>query len=131
MTIPTNIAEFWERFCADAGGIDPVRFYEAFYFGDSEELADSLAELVLSGAKRATAGSLWAYEHEGKAAPKPGDLSVVTNWAGSPLCVIETIRVDVVPFREVTPDFAAAEGEGDGSRKRWGQALHFTFFSIS
>jgi len=126
--IPKAIADFWDRFNAAAGEVDPARFYEAFHFCDSEELADPLAELVLAGTKRATAGLLWAYEHEGKRAPKPGDLSVVTNWAGLPLCVIETMRVDVVPFKDVTADFAATEGEGDGSLQYW-LAEHARAFS--
>ena len=128
MHIPVAIAEFWKRFDADAGGVDPARFYEAFHFGDNEELATSLADLVLEGTKRATAGSLWSFEHEGKALPQPGDLSVVTNWAGSPLCVIETLQVDVVPFNEVTAEFAAVEGEGDGSLEFWRQE-HASAFS--
>jgi len=128
MPIPVAIAEYWERFSATAGGVDATRFYEAFYFGDNEELANSLADLVLTGTKRATAGSVWSFEHEGKHAPRPGDLSVVTNWAGSPLCVIETIQVDVVPFSEVTAEFAATEGEGDGSLEYWRQA-HASYFS--
>ncbi|MET0519452.1 MAG: ASCH domain-containing protein [Burkholderiaceae bacterium] len=115
MHIPVTIAEFWKRFDADAGGIDPTRFYEAFHFGDSEEMATQLAELVLAGTKRATAGSIWSFENEGKALPQAGALSVVTNWAGAALCVIETVRVDIVAFKEVTAEFAAAEGEGDGS----------------
>lgn len=128
MHIPVAIAEFWKRFDADAGGVDPARFYEAFHFGDNEELANSLADLVFEGTKHATAGSLWSFEHEGKPLPQPGDLSVVTNWAGSPLCVIETVRVDVVPFNEVTAEFAAVEGEGDRSLEFWRQE-HASSFS--
>jgi len=128
MQISVVIADFWKRFAADAGSIDPARFYEAFHFGDSEEMASTLADLVLKGTKRATAGSLWSFEHEGKALPQPGDFSVVTNWTGSPLCVIETVRVDVVPFNEVTAEFAAVEGEGDGSLEFWRQE-HASSFS--
>ena len=121
MHIPVAIAEFWKRFDADAGSIDPTRFYEAFHFGDNEEMANSLADLVLEGTKCATAGLLWSFEHIGKALPQPGDFSVVTSWAGSPMCVIETVRVDIVPFNEVTAEFAAVEGEGDGSLEFWRQ----------
>ena len=59
--------------------------------------------------------------------PKPGDLSIVTNFAGDPLCVIETQRVDIVPFKEVSEEFAATEGEGDGSLAYWRRA-HEAFF---
>ena len=128
MTIPANVADFWARFKASAGEVDDARFYEAFHFGDNPELADSLADLVLVGRKRATAGLMWAFEAEGKRPPRPGDLSVMTDWSGQPLCVIETLAVEVVPFDEVTAEFAAVEGEGDGSLAHWRQG-HTEYFA--
>jgi uncharacterized protein YhfF len=65
---------------------------------------------------------------EGNELPHPGDLSVVTNWAGQPLCVVETESVNVVPFNEVTAEFAATEGEGDGSLSFW-QEAHRQYFT--
>ena len=128
MEMSALVAEFWQRFCNASTTADPARFYEAFYFGDSEEMANALAALVLQGIKRGTAGSLWSYEHEGKRPPEPGDFSIVTDGSGMPLCVIVTTQVDVVPFKEVTPEFAAIEGEGDGSLEYWREA-HIAFFS--
>ena len=60
--------------------------------------------------------------------PKPGDLSVVTWWNGQPVCVIKTTRVEIRPYDEVDADFAASEGEGDGSLAYWREA-HWRFFS--
>ncbi|MGR4868778.1 ASCH domain-containing protein [Variovorax sp. LARHSF232] len=74
--------------------------------------------------KRATATSLWSLER----LPAPGDLSIVTNWSGAPLCIIETLAVDVVPFNEVGAEFAATEGEGDGSLAYW-QEAHRPYFA--
>jgi uncharacterized protein YhfF len=127
MPIPPRLAPFWSAFAKSTGGASEERFYEAFFFGDSEELANELAALVLLGTKRATAGALWSYEAEGQRLPQPGDLSIVTDWSGNPLCVIETQSVEVVPFQEVTAEFAATEGEGDGSLSFWQQA-HRAFF---
>jgi uncharacterized protein YhfF len=128
MPIPEQFSAFWRAFVKADSDADEDRFCEAFYFGDSEELANELAELVLRGAKRATTGALWAYEAEGKRLPQPGDLSIVTDWSNKPLCVIETQAVEIMPFRQVTAEFAAAEGEGDGSLRFWQQA-HREFFS--
>ena len=125
--IPPAIRSFWAAFQSTApAGLTP-RFYEAFYFADSESVANELAELVLAGTKRATAGLLWAFEAENKSPPSPGDLSVVTNWRGRPLCVIQTETVSTVPFEEVTELFAATEGEGDGSLRYWREA-HWAYF---
>jgi uncharacterized protein YhfF len=126
--IPANVAEFWEAYAETVGGADDTHLYEAFYFGDSEELANSLAALVLSGTKRATAGSLWSFEARSKRPPISGDLSVVTDWNGTPLCIIETDSVEVVPFDHVTAEFAASEGEGDGSLDYWRKA-HREYFT--
>ena len=128
MALPLNLQAFWTSFVARSGDIDEQRFYGAFAFGDSKELANSLAELVMRGVKCATAGSLWAIEARNEALPKPGDLSVVTDGDGRPLCVIETISVEIVPFEDVSAEFAATEGEGDGSLEFWRQA-HTGYFT--
>ena len=128
MSIPAHLSAFWHDF-ANANDLpDEVGLYESFFFGDSEEMAKELADLVLQGTKRATAAALWAYEAEGQRLPQPGDLSIVTDWSGQPLCVIETHAVEVVPFGDVTAEFAATEGEGDGSLAFWRRA-HQEFFS--
>ena len=127
MNIPPSIAEFWQGFCAAVGEDRSARFYEAFHFDDNERSANALAELVLAGVKRATACLLWSYESAGILPPMPGALSVVTNWGGKPLCVIETGAVEVVPFEQVTAEFAATEGEGDGSLEYWRRA-HWAYF---
>lgn len=126
--IPAHLREFWNAFAEAIGGVETARFYEPCIFGDSEDLANELAELVLRGTKRATAGSVWSSEAEGKRLPEPGDLSIVTRWSGEPLCIIETQAVDVVPFNEVSAEFAATEGEGDGSLSFWRDA-HRQYFS--
>jgi uncharacterized protein YhfF len=108
-------------------GVDDSLFYEAFTFGDSQSLAEELVALVLAGRKRATASALWSFEAEGKRLPRPGDLSVVTAWDGTPLCVIRSTQVQVMPFDAVPAEFAAAEGEGDGSLDFWRRA-HSAYF---
>lgn len=128
MPVPSHLAPFWRDFVTSCDGVDEARFYEVTIFGDSEDLANELGELVLRGTKRATAGSVLSYEDEGKRIPQPGDLSIVTNWSGHPLCIIETQSVDVMPFKEVTAEFAATEGEGDGSLSFWREA-HRQYFA--
>lgn len=127
MAVPSHLKPLWMDFAKLVGGVDEERFYEAFYFGDSEQLANELGCLVLRGTKRATAGSVWSFEDEGKRLPQHGDLSIVTSWSGQPLCIIETQAMDVLPFREVTAEFAATEGEGDGSLTYWREA-HRQYF---
>lgn len=119
--------DYWTRFLAATGRAADTPLYEAFYFGDSAELADELSALVLSGQKRATASLLWEYEAEGRRPPKAGDLNVVTDFAKKPLFVVETVHVDIVPFDDVTAEFAATEGEGDSSLAWW-RGAHWDYF---
>ena len=120
---------FWAAFKASpaAPADAEARFLEAFHFDDNQPSANKLAALVVAGRKRATASSFWAYESGAKALPLEGDLSVVTDFASTPLCVIETLSVEVVLFDQVTDEFAAAEGEGDGSLRYWRDA-HWRYF---
>ena len=128
MTVPPSIQPFWDAFLAASGRDGTPLFYEAFHFSDDERSANDLAALVLSGRKRATAALFWTHELTDKPLPFPGALSVVTEWHGAPLCVIETTQVDVIPFEEVDEDFAATEGEGDGSLRYW-RDVHWAYFS--
>ncbi len=102
--------------------------YTSWAFGHGAEMADELVGLVLEGGKRATAGALWTYEHEGEAIPQVGDFSIVTDGAAVARCVIRTTRVDVVPFNEVSAEFAATEGEGDLSLEYWREG-HWRYFT--
>ena len=127
MNIPEAILPLWREFEAQCGGDTPRPFPEAFHFDDNEPSANELGQLVLSGTKRATAGLLWVFEAEQRPFPEPGDLSVVTDWEGRPLCVIETRVVEVVPYEEVPESFARIEGEGDKTLRTW-RADHWAFF---
>jgi uncharacterized protein YhfF len=127
VSIPQPVRAFWDQFQAAVGCDRSPHFYEAFHFDDNEGSANELARLVLAGTKRATAGLLWSFEAEKKRLPGPGDLSVVTDWHGKPLCVIKTTVVAVMPYEEVTEDFAAMEGEGDKSLRYW-REVHWAYF---
>jgi uncharacterized protein YhfF len=123
MPIPPQHQSFWLAF-AQGQRADPTpRFLESFFFGDREDMANELAALVLQGRKRATTALLWSHEAAGTPLPARGQLSIVTDFAGTPLCVIETVTVEVLPFEDVGAEFAAAEGEGDGSLAYW-QSAH-------
>lgn len=126
-SLSESVQRFWDGFLAQPGSNPNACLYEVFHFDDHESSANELGQLVLAGTKRATASLLWAYDEEDKLMPQAGHLSVVTNWQGEPLCVIETTQVDIVPFNKVTEEFAATEGEGDGSLRHW-LAAHTSYF---
>ena len=126
--LPPEFDAFWRTAHEAAPSLSPQRFYEAFAFGDSAALADDLADLVLRGDKRATASLLWTFEAEGRSPPRPGDLSIVTRWDRTAVCIIETTAVDVVAFDEVSEAFSQAEGEDDRTLQSW-LRNHAAFFA--
>lgn len=92
---------------------------QAWSFGDTPRLADELLALVLDGAKTATASSLAELAATGEPMPRTGDLSILLDGAGHPRALIRTTAVTVLPFREVTAEQAAAEGEDDRTLASW------------
>jgi uncharacterized protein YhfF len=97
-------------------------------YGDSQALSESLLALIRSGRKRAGTGLLWAYEHDHEAIATTGDIEIVVDHVNRPAFVTRITSAKVMPFAEVTAEYAAIEGEGDGSLKYWREA-HWAFFS--
>lgn len=118
---------FWRRFLAETGRDPNTKYLECFHFDLNERSANALLALVLEGKKRATSSSLYAFQLEGCEMPKPGSLSIVTDWDGNPRCVIETTSVVVLPFCEITFELCSREGEDD-TLESW-QRGHRRFFT--
>ena len=118
---------FWARFCEDSA-LDPATPYQVWHFGNTSEMALELADLVLSGKKTATAASVAMNELRPEDAPVPDGYSVITDFEGTPLCVIKTAEIRNVPFDEVDAAFAADEGEGDLSLEHW-RRVHWDYFT--
>jgi uncharacterized protein YhfF len=100
--------------------------HDTWYFGDSEGLARELLDLVLAGTKTATAGLVWGADEAGT--PKPGGHSLITDFAGTPRCVLQTVEVRILPFDRVDAAFAFDEGEDDRSLDSWRRG-HWDYFS--
>ena len=102
--------------------------YTSWHFCNNKEDANSLYKIVLKGVKRATASLYLSYEHNKEEIPNKGSLSIITDWDENAKCIIQTTAVKMVPYNEVTEEFAAKEGEGDKSLKFW-KRVHWKFFS--
>ncbi|WP_434362348.1 ASCH domain-containing protein [Parasalinivibrio latis] len=102
--------------------------FSADYFCADEYNANLCAQLVLDGKKTATCSMKYWYKEGGEKMPVVGHLQVITDYLGNPFCIIETTEVSECCFSDVTPEFAAAEGEGDLSLSWWRKA-HWDFFS--
>jgi len=112
---------FWEEFKNSNSQLKKINFGSSWGFGDSPEMADRLAELVLSGKKTATTGSLIEYEIDNEKVPDV-DLTtfdILLNGDDKPIAIIRTTNIFVIPFKEVTEEHAYREGEGDRTLSYW------------
>ncbi|MFM2480911.1 ASCH domain-containing protein [Celerinatantimonas sp. YJH-8] len=114
-SLPSEIAAQYTSFSSD-------------YFCADEYNANVCAELIRRGEKRASCSLDDGYHYKGEERPKVGHLLVVTNWSGEPVCIVAIKSVSKCKFKEVTAEFAAAEGEGDKTLTWW-RKVHWEFFS--
>ena len=115
--------ELWEAFIKKNNLTDCE--YETWAFGVE---ADLLAHLVAIGEKTATASAYPLYELENAPLPVTGAYSVILDSKDNAVCIIQTKKVSVVPFNEVTAEHAYKEGEGDKSLAFW-REIHEKFFT--
>ncbi len=127
MDASEKVKQFWQEFCS-ASGTDPATPFQTWYFGNTPEMARELAELVISGKKFATASLIAVNELKPEEAPIPNGISVVTDFDGEPMCVIQTVEIRQIPFEEVDAEFAHDEGEGNQSYEYW-RNVHWNYFS--
>lgn len=125
-----SVKKMWEDYLKSIGedSRSTVKSYDSWYFCDNEKDAYELAELVKQGVKRGTSSLHYLCELEGEELSQAGDLSIITNYQGIAQCIIQTKKVTVLPFKDVTEEYAIIEGEGDKSLKYW-QNVHIEVFS--
>ncbi len=82
-----------------------------------------LTDLVLSGAKTATAGLLELdYEAENEPLEHLGEHLALIDNTGTRVALLEITKVEPTPFSAVTWEFAQSEGEGFRSIDHWREA---------
>lgn len=123
---PAELERFWSAARTEHPSL-PEQQPQAWAFGASSRKADVLLDLVLRGTKTATASSLRDYGADDEPLPQAGELSILLDGSGEPRAVIETTAVSVVPFDQVGPEHARAEGEGDRSLAHW-RRVHEAFW---
>ncbi len=123
----SNIDRYWAQFCAHSD-LDPSTPFQSWYFGNTAEMARDLASLVVAGTKTATASLVEVNRLRPMEAPSLDGYSIVTDFHGEPLCVIQTAEIRELAFDDVDARFAADEGEGDLSLEYW-RRVHWDYFT--
>jgi uncharacterized protein YhfF len=123
-----SVKNLWNSFIEENPNIKNKEIPISFYFCDNKKDADECAELVVNGIKRATATSLWWFEKNNEVLPKIGDQYIVTDWDGNARAIIETTKVEKVPYNKISSEFAEIEGEGDKSLEYW-KKVHQVYYT--
>jgi uncharacterized protein YhfF len=112
---------FWQEYLASLPQASDAshRFYETFQIGNSPDGANAGAALIKQGVKTATSSLLWEYQATQKPLPVVGSLSIVTDGGGDPVCVVETIEVEIKGLAEADAAFAYDYGEWDRTLETW------------
>ncbi len=97
--------------------------YEAWSFS---EAPDKLADLVLQKIKTATCSAYDLYQINHEPLPKAGDYSIILDSKEEAVCIIQTIKVYVAEFKDVSDEQAYKEGEGDRTLAYW-RKVHENF----
>ena len=124
MSESKEVEEFWGNYLLTLpAGERNQNYFEASAWGNSDELADRIAELVLAGTKTTTSSLLWDQQKNGWLLEKPGDKSIVLNSKKKPICITETVEVFSKPFDEVDAEFVYNYGEGDRTMNFWNKNM--------
>ena len=91
---------------------------------------NNLIELVLSGQKTATTSLYFSYINNKEPLPKVGDKSIILYDNDEEACTIEIEKVIITEFKNITPEIAYLEGEGDKSLEYYKNVHNYFFKSI-
>ena len=130
-----DVNGFFMDFLKRTGRPEDTKMAGTLCFGMDAAEADRAVQRILSGEKRAMIYPKQGYRAAMHAHPAIGDLNVVVDWNGNPICVIETTCVGALTAAAVTDEQiamaaeAASAGEWiEGVLKReieeLGEALH-------
>ena len=121
MQLDAKTAAFWQAYLASLPHAEEAvrRFYDIMRIGNSNESANIGAALIKQRVKTAVSSLLWAYQAATTPLPEVGSLSIVTDGSGAPVCVVETIAVEIKKFAEVDAAFAYDYGEWDRTLEGW------------
>jgi uncharacterized protein YhfF len=99
------------------------RYSEASSWGNSDELADRIAQLISSGEKTTTSRLEWDREKANDPIPKIGDKSIVLDAQQNPVCVTEVTDVYIIAFNQVDAEFVFRYGEGSRDMNFWNKNM--------
>lgn len=112
-----TMANRYDVLLTDAFPGEQHRFFAPMKIGESPADADDGAAAILAGRKIATSAAFWDFP-DGRI-PFVGALSVLLDGQDMPRAILETGRVDIIPFAAADAALALAYGEWDLTLPTW------------
>ena len=131
MQVDSNACSmFWKEYLCQLPDDHPHHsaLPDAFAFGGEGPLGHELAALVVQNKKRATTSLPIEFTTLNESLPTVGAVSIILDGTLVPVAIIERTSVESVPFESVNAEYAAIEGEGDGSLTYW-RTAHIEYFN--
>lgn len=128
-TVENSVNTMWNNFTKANPEYKTEAVPDSWFFHDNKSDANRLAQLTLNGKKRASSGLYLWYKEANASLPKVGTKQIVTNYNGRAIAIIETKKVDTIPFSNITKAYAALDmGTTIEPLKKWKNA-HWAFFT--
>jgi uncharacterized protein YhfF len=96
---------------------EDTRFFPPMAIGNDPTTADEGAAAILDGVKTTTSSAFWDWP-DGRI-PFVGSLCVLLDGQRRMRAIIQTERVEIIPFRLVDESLAKSYGEGDRTLNWW------------
>lgn len=127
--IDNTVYELWNSYIESNPEFKDEKIPTSDYFHNTKEDANRLAELTLNGKKKASSGLYMLYKQYQVDLPKVGTKQILTDFHGKAKAIIETKRVDTIPFHKISKEYAAWDmGTNVEPLQKWKKA-HWDFFA--
>jgi len=126
--IDKSVSEMWNDFTESNPAFKNDEIPESDFFHNNEKDANRLAELTLTGEKRASSGLYSLYQQYNADLPTVGTKQIVTDFNGKAKAIIENMSVDTIPFNKIPKEYAKMDmGTDVEPLEKWKKA-HWNFF---
>lgn len=121
-----EVRMYWQQFVEQQQLPPNLQPAEIYSFGNTEQMANELARLVVIGQKTATTSAIELYEPD-EHIPQVGDYNVILDGRDRPVAITKTTACTIVKYNQVDAEHAFLEGEGDRTLDYW-RSAHEAFF---
>lgn len=109
MSMTPEVSQYWQHFIEQQQLPPDLQPAEIYSFGNTEQMANELARLVIIGQKTATTSAIELYEPD-EHVPQVGDYNVILDGRDRPVAITKTIMCTIVKYNQVDAEHAFLEG---------------------